>query len=632
MLKYIKKIINNNNTDETSILDVNSKRFEYISNSISKKKIEILESNDSIGGYYKNKLILPKTIHVSNNKIINIKCFLYKILFSTISNNKNYYLPENKNNLDYVLLASILTVKTINKKIKKIYPQFKNLIRELHPIIIKMRKDRYNKLPCLLELTLEKIMYEKNIYNNLNNQEKLIIYEIENITNITKMSLKKKLATIYKNLIKINKGYEKIHLNILWGYLYHNKINKETTEIKTILKDKNKKNINEIITQTNTIKNIKNISQDNTKTNLNLLFDYKKTIDNYTHGNKNTDNDSLDENSDILKSLDLNYRIKNTQNSTSILKTKTLNNVHTSNINNKKHNLKKYPYKEWDFKIKKYKNNWCNIFLKTQHMSNSENQIYIHNVIKLYKTDIKKLSEKISLITNEKIWKKKQLHGEEIDFDTLVENYTEVKNENFSKIYKFKKKLIKNITILLLFDSSLSTDGYMKEKKIIDVIKELTIILTCSIKNYISEHLIATFYSNTRHDCTYKIIKNLKEKDIKSNIKAINANGYTRIGPAIRHSIKELKKTHSKKKIIILITDGNPTDYDEYEGEYGINDIKFAITEAKKSKISTTCIITHTQPNQNFIKIFKNKNLTLNLTQNDISKQLIMFMKKILTE
>ncbi|HIH2763553.1 MAG TPA: hypothetical protein ACYCDB_01215 [Candidatus Azoamicus sp.] len=191
MLKYIKKLINNNNntnTDNIHQLDKNYKRFEYLSNSISKKN-EILESNDAIGGYYKNKIILPKNINITSKKDINLKCFIYKLLFSTISNNKDYYLPKKNKKLDYLLLASLLTVKTINKTIKKKYPQFKALIKKIHPIIIKERNEHLVFQSSLLELVLKKIMYEKNkIYKNITTNEKKIIYEIENMNNLTKIT------------------------------------------------------------------------------------------------------------------------------------------------------------------------------------------------------------------------------------------------------------------------------------------------------------------------------------------------------------------------------------------------------------------------------------------------------------
>ena len=72
-----------------------------------------------------------------------------------------------------------------------------------------------------------------------------------------------------------------------------------------------------------------------------------------------------------------------------------------------------------------------------------------------------------------------------------------------------------------------------------------------------------------------------------------DTKGYTRIGPALRHAINILKKVKTKKKLIILITDGTPTDYDEYEGEYGTKDIKAAIQEANKLNIHIKSIITN---------------------------------------
>ncbi|HIH2762284.1 MAG TPA: hypothetical protein ACYCC8_01170 [Candidatus Azoamicus sp.] len=136
----------------------------------------------------------------------------------------------------------MLTVKTINNKIKKIYPNFKNLIRDIHSIIIKQRTQTVQKRSHLLELILKKLMYEKNKKKNkkiLTDEEKLIIYEIENIKNINNTSLKKKLKLIYKKIINIHEKYEHVDLNILWGYLYHKKINKNTNDIKIYYKIKN---------------------------------------------------------------------------------------------------------------------------------------------------------------------------------------------------------------------------------------------------------------------------------------------------------------------------------------------------------------------------------------------------------
>ena len=62
-------------------------------------------------------------------------------------------------------------------------------------------------------------------------------------------------------------------------------------------------------------------------------------------------------------------------------------------------------------------------------------------------------------------------------------------------------------------------------------------------------------------------------------------NQYTRLGPAIRHAIKMLLIENSTKPILILITDGKPTDLDPYEGSYGQQDVRKAIEEAKNKGV-----------------------------------------------
>ena len=61
---------------------------------------------------------------------------------------------------------------------------------------------------------------------------------------------------------------------------------------------------------------------------------------------------------------------------------------------------------------------------------------------------------------------------------------------------------------------------------------------------------------------------------------------YTRLGPAIRHANKLLSLENSTKPVLVLITDGKPTDLDPYEGSYGQQDVRKALDEAKNKGIN----------------------------------------------
>ena len=68
----------------------------------------------------------------------------------------------------------------------------------------------------------------------------------------------------------------------------------------------------------------------------------------------------------------------------------------------------------------------------------------------------------------------------------------------------------------------------------------------------------------------------------KSRLGRIDAQGYTRIGPALRHATAELRKVDATHRVLLLVSDGKPTDYDRYEGRYGMADVRQALAEARQ--------------------------------------------------
>jgi nitric oxide reductase NorD protein len=68
-------------------------------------------------------------------------------------------------------------------------------------------------------------------------------------------------------------------------------------------------------------------------------------------------------------------------------------------------------------------------------------------------------------------------------------------------------------------------------------------------------------------------------------LRAISPAGYTRIGPAIRHALEALDSSGARRRLILLLTDAKPTDYDHYEGRYGIEDVRQALREASEQGV-----------------------------------------------
>lgn len=62
------------------------------------------------------------------------------------------------------------------------------------------------------------------------------------------------------------------------------------------------------------------------------------------------------------------------------------------------------------------------------------------------------------------------------------------------------------------------------------------------------------------------------------------------MGPPIRHLTQKLLKMEGKVRLLIVISDGKPEDYDDYKGQYAIEDTRKALLEARGYGLYPFCI------------------------------------------
>jgi nitric oxide reductase NorD protein len=132
---------------------------------------------------------------------------------------------------------------------------------------------------------------------------------------------------------------------------------------------------------------------------------------------------------------------------------------------------------------------------------------------------------------------------------------------------------------------------------VIDVEKEVSILFGEILHEFDIDFSIDGFSSKTRNYTTYITLKDFNEnwQQAKLKIGAAEPVGYTRIGPALRHAGARLQKSSAKNKWIILLSDGKPNDFDKYEGQYGIQDIKQALRELNEQHINSYALAIETQ-------------------------------------
>ena len=100
-------------------------------------------------------------------------------------------------------------------------------------------------------------------------------------------------------------------------------------------------------------------------------------------------------------------------------------------------------------------------------------------------------------------------------------------------------------------------------------------------------------------------------KSSSESLGGLQAAGYTRIGTALRHSYEQIMPKEYENKLVLLLTDGKPCDYDRYEGQYGIRDVRKAILEGKSKGITTHAFAIDKQAREYFPSMFSSQNYNI---------------------
>lgn len=119
------------------------------------------------------------------------------------------------------------------------------------------------------------------------------------------------------------------------------------------------------------------------------------------------------------------------------------------------------------------------------------------------------------------------------------------------------------------------------------------------------------FCSDGRHGVAYYRFKDFDQdydEQPKERLAGMQGQLSTRMGAAIRHAAHHLRQQHSAKKLLLVLTDGEPADIDVRDPQYLRHDTKKAVEEAGRSGIITYCLSLDPRADQYVSRIFGAKN------------------------
>ncbi|MGE3540605.1 MAG: nitric oxide reductase activation protein NorD, partial [Candidatus Tectimicrobiota bacterium] len=296
-------------------------------------------------------------------------------------------------------------------------------------------------------------------------------------------------------------------------------------------------------------------------------------------------------------------------------------------------------YDEWDYLIGDYRRAWCRV---TETILQDAGTAFVDETLQRHAELGAQIARQLQLLKPETFTPRKRLmDGEEIDLDSAIEALVDRRASHTlpEKVYMRRQRRERSVAALFLLDMSASTDEVVKEpdtlptsptpappprlydfsgfiqeepsdllaprrpvpqqsgRRIIDLEKEALVLMAEALADLGDAYAVYGFsgYGRDQVECfVVKAFAEPYEARVQGRIGAITPQRSTRMGPAIRHAVTKLERQEARLKLLLLLSDGYPQDFDygkdRKSKDYGIEDTAMALHETRLLGIQTCCI------------------------------------------
>ena len=265
-------------------------------------------------------------------------------------------------------------------------------------------------------------------------------------------------------------------------------------------------------------------------------------------------------------------------------------------------------YNEWDYRRQHYRKDWCVLREIDVHPLDEP---FVEQTLRKYAGLAARLRKTFEALRGEHKLQRRQTHGDEIDFDAVVEAHADLQGgrELSDRLFVKNHRIERNIAVMFMVDMSGSTKGWINDAE-----RESLILLCEALEILGDRYAIYGFSGITRKRCELYRVKRFNEpygRLVKHRITGMKPQDYTRMGVTIRHLTKLLGEIDARTKLLITLSDGKPDDYDGYRGDYGIEDTRQALFEARAAGVHPFCITIDTEAREYLPHMYGAANYTL---------------------
>lgn len=192
---------------------------------------------------------------------------------------------------------------------------------------------------------------------------------------------------------------------------------------------------------------------------------------------------------------------------------------------------------------------------------------------------------------------RRQPEGERLDLEACIRSAIDLRAgiSPDPNVYEVRKLRSRDLSVLVLLDVSESTKDHIRgtTTSVLSVERAATALLAQAMDGLGDPFAIHAFCSNGRDEVRYLRLKDFGspyDRDAMARLAALRGGFSTRIGAALRHAGALIAGQQSHRRLILVVTDGEPSDIDVSDRKYLVEDARKAVQGLAQAGIDIFCV------------------------------------------
>lgn len=252
-------------------------------------------------------------------------------------------------------------------------------------------------------------------------------------------------------------------------------------------------------------------------------------------------------------------------------------------------------YPEWDYQLGRDRPDWTTILDVPVMPGRSD---VVERILEAHDDQVYRIT---SLIRAAKVSRpvriRRQPEGDRLDLDACIEAAVthRIGATPDPRVYADVARRHRDLSVLVLLDVSESTNDIVRGDvgSVLALERAATALLAHAMAGLGDPFAVHAFCSNGREEVRYLRVKDFLEPydgSARARLAGLRGSLSTRIGAAIRHAGKMLERQMTHRRLLLIVTDGEPSDIDVSDRKYLVEDARKAVATLSHAGIDVFCV------------------------------------------